>query len=236
MVWTDLAERAIHVRDLLSRSLDKSIVFSFDVPADGAEILADPIQIEQVILNLCVNAAHAMTIMRPRDVPWGGTLGITITSLAPGAEELTRHPDVSERACWSLAIRDTGVGMDDETIGKLFTPFFTTKPGRDGTGLGLPMVRSIVANHGGVLEVESEPGAGSTIRVFLPRADRAAASARRARRAASAGPGGVARCSWSTTRTRSARLRHPDPGGLWLRGGRRRGWRGGARGAPYASR
>jgi len=108
-------------------------------------ITADPAQLQQVLVNLVVNAEQAM--------PEGGTLTL---ATAPG-EDTVR-----------LRVEDTGVGMDDEVCEKAFLPFFTTKDVNEGTGLGLAVVHGIVTAHGGTIRVSSEPGRGSTFEVELP--------------------------------------------------------------------
>jgi signal transduction histidine kinase len=112
---------------------------------DVPEIDADPSQLTQVFVNLIVNAIQAM--------PYGGTLTIRT---------------FKERGKISLAIEDTGVGMDEDVLQKIFTPFFTTKDVGLGTGLGLPVAHGIIAAHGGSIKIESEVGNGTTCRIQLP--------------------------------------------------------------------
>jgi signal transduction histidine kinase len=112
-------------------------------------VVASPLEIQQLVLNLALNARDAM--------PDGGTL---VLSLEPLESEDARFE--------VLRVRDDGVGMDPETQKRMFEPYFTTKPQGEGTGLGLSMVYSIVRELGGHLEVESSPGLGSTFLVFLP--------------------------------------------------------------------
>ena len=167
-VPVDLTLAVRHVTRLLASSFDKSIRVALDGPSEPAVTLADPAQLEQAVLNLCVNAAHAMTFMRPPGEPWGGTLSLALRRVRPDAAFRELHPEAGERGYWALAVHDTGVGMDRATRARLFTPFFTTKDTGQGTGLGLPMVYSIVKGAGGFLSVYSEPGAGSTFTLFLP--------------------------------------------------------------------
>ncbi|MDD2717168.1 MAG: ATP-binding protein [Candidatus Wallbacteria bacterium] len=130
---------------LESRCVRKGIRINRELSPTLPEINADPGQLHQVLVNLVVNAIQAM--------PEGGTLTIATT--------------VSGKNI-ALAVRDTGIGMDDHVKSQLFIPFFTTKDVDQGTGLGLSVVHGIVSSHGGKIEVESSPGSGSCFTVFLP--------------------------------------------------------------------
>jgi two-component system, cell cycle sensor histidine kinase and response regulator CckA len=125
-------------------------------------VLADPIQVHQVIMNLCTNAAHAM---KDR----GGVLDVSLNPVRYSPEALLPHPDLQSGVEYQvLVVRDTGHGMDREVMDRIFDPFFTTKKVGEGTGLGLAVVYGIVKNYDGVITCESEPGAGATFRIFLP--------------------------------------------------------------------
>jgi len=119
-------------------------------------VLADPVQLRQILMNLVLNARDAM--------PQGGKIRL-ITRAAKFPSEV--EPGIVRRAV-SLAVQDNGCGMDAETRARLFEPFFTTKKLGEGTGLGLATVERIVSESGGRIEVESEPGRGTSIEVFLP--------------------------------------------------------------------
>jgi PAS domain S-box-containing protein len=151
-----VAEMAVMLRQLIGEHID--LVTRLD-PALGS-VNADPAQLEQVILNLMVNARDAM--------PDGGRLTLT-TANVEGDEILRRHQAAATAGPYvQLTVSDTGVGMDPATQARIFEPFFTTKPSGEGTGLGLSTVYGIVKQHGGHVSIESAPGQGSTFTVYLP--------------------------------------------------------------------
>lgn len=168
---TDLNLTLKHIYKLCRSSFDKTVEISMDYADGVADVLADPIQIEQLLLNVCVNAAHAMTIMRPEGDRWGGTLKIALRRVTADRFFCMTHPDAEERGYWVATVEDTGVGMNKETLAQIFNPFFSTKETGKGTGLGLSMVYSIVRKHQGFISVYSEPGLGTTFHVFLPLAE-----------------------------------------------------------------
>jgi CheY-like chemotaxis protein len=162
---------------MIERVLPENIRIQTRIDDDVPAIHADPSQLHQVLLNLCLNARDAM--------PRGGTLELS-AKLAPA--ERGEGPWVA------LSVRDTGIGMDRETLDKAFDPFFTTK-GALGTGLGLSSVHGIVEQSGGHVRVQSAPNLGSTFTILLPPADPealgAAGSDERATRPASARASGT---------------------------------------------
>jgi two-component system, cell cycle sensor histidine kinase and response regulator CckA len=164
----DLSDLVRAVLRICATTFDKSIEQRAELPDAPAVIMADPALVEQVILNLCVNAEHAMTIMRPPREPRGGSLAVSVEPFVATRHFVEAHPEAREGHFFAVRVRDTGVGMEPETITRIFEPFFTTKGEGRGTGLGLAMVYSIVQRTGGFLTVYSEPGTGSTFTVFLP--------------------------------------------------------------------
>jgi signal transduction histidine kinase/DNA-binding response OmpR family regulator len=163
----DLNEVLTNLSRLLHRTLGEDINYQFEYASDLPPIHADPGLIEQVIMNLAVNARDAM--------PRGGQLVVTTALTNVDARHVERYP-VEARAgrfvC--LSITDTGCGMDHLTLGRIFEPFFTTKEFGKGTGLGLATVYGIVKQHQGWIEVQSQVGQGTTFKVFLPPNERAA--------------------------------------------------------------
>jgi two-component system, cell cycle sensor histidine kinase and response regulator CckA len=140
---------------------DVSLVTSL-APELG-RVKADPIQLEQVLVNLAVNARDAM--------PEGGTLAVETAEVELDEAFTAEHPGASIGAYVVVRVRDTGTGMDEATRAQIFEPFFTTKQVGKGTGLGLATVYGIVKQHGGYVMVDSEPGRGSTFAVYLPRVE-----------------------------------------------------------------
>jgi two-component system, cell cycle sensor histidine kinase and response regulator CckA len=158
----DLRQLVLEMRRLLGRVLGEQIRLQLDVPAELDAVLADPGQLEQVILNLGMNARDALE--------GGGRVAISARSA--DADELPQGVRCAgPRRFVRLTFADDGPGMTPEVKARLFEPFFTTKPRGKGTGLGLSTVYGIVRQHGGAIAVRSTPGKGAAFDVFLPSTD-----------------------------------------------------------------
>jgi PAS domain S-box-containing protein len=164
----DLNATIDHVMKICSISLDKCIDLTPRHYPGQALVNADPAQAEQVLLNLCVNAAHAMTTMRKAEERQGGKLLVSVEKIFADRDFRITHLEAKAIPYWVLSVQDSGVGMDTRTVAKIFDPFYTTKAKDKGTGLGLAMVYNIVQQHGGFIDVYSEVGYGSTFSVYLP--------------------------------------------------------------------
>ncbi|MDH5671435.1 MAG: ATP-binding protein [Myxococcales bacterium] len=145
---------------LLRRTLGEQVELTFR-PGEGlTPVFADPTKIEQVLLNLCVNARDAM--------PGGGAIVIDTAEQGAGAQLARRHGLQTGARLAVLSVRDGGAGIAPELLDRIFDPFYTTKEVGRGTGLGLSTVYGIVRQHGGAVEVDSRPGQGTTFRVYIP--------------------------------------------------------------------
>jgi len=149
-------------------SFDKSVTFDPQFSPETAMVMADPAQLEQILLNLCVNAEHAMTIMRAPEEVWGGRLSVVISRIRRDNLFYRKHPEAEPGEYWLLSVRDTGVGMDSDRVSRIFNPFFTTKQKGKGVGLGLSMVYNLVQAHSGFIDVYSESGMGAAFNLYLP--------------------------------------------------------------------
>ena len=150
---------------LLRASLPTTIDITHELIATKATVLAAPVQIQQIVMNLCANAFHSM---REK----GGHLLIRLEQLPSG--QYSQGDEETMKDWVALTVQDTGEGIDRDIIQRIFTPFFTTKKPGEGTGMGLSVVHGIVLELGGRISVESEPGEGSIFTVLLPLADKSA--------------------------------------------------------------
>ena len=162
----DLNSIVLGLDKLLRRLMDEEIHMSTIPGKNIGTIKADPGQMEQVIMNLVVNARDAM--------PKGGRLTVETANVDLDAAYASDHATVKPGSYVMLAVSDTGTGMSPETVAHIFEPFYTTKEGGRGTGLGLSTVYGIVKQSGGYIWVYSEPGRGSSFKVYLPRVQQAA--------------------------------------------------------------
>ncbi|MBI1388862.1 MAG: response regulator [bacterium] len=149
------------MKDLLERLMGEDIVLKVYLESDLGLVKADPSQIEQVIMNLVINARDAM--------PRGGVITVRTANVSFDRPHEDRNSTLREGDYILMSVNDTGVGMDRETQSHIFEPFFTTKEVGKGTGLGLATVYGIIKQSEGSISVYSEPGKGSTFKVYLPR-------------------------------------------------------------------
>ncbi len=156
----DLREVVGNMSKMLQRLIHMNISLEFHPPAELPLVLADNGMMEQVLMNLAVNARDAM--------PQGGSLTIGIEAVRIDGDYPVTHPEARAGDFVRLRVTDTGCGMDFTTLTRIFEPFFTTKEVGKGTGLGLATVYGIVKQHDGWLEVNSEPGQGTTFEIFFP--------------------------------------------------------------------
>jgi len=145
---------------IIKDTFPKDIRLQFFIPSDTWTILGDPTQVHQIVLNLCVNARDAM--------PDGGSLTIAVENSVLDAQYVAMHSQAQAGRYVQISVADSGAGMPPEVIERIFEPFFTTKGVNKGTGLGLSTVMAIVKSHGGIVNVYSELGRGTTFKVYLP--------------------------------------------------------------------
>jgi len=164
----DLNDLVKSVLNICANTLDKKIELVGEIENVKAMVNADLKQLEQVLLNLCDNAAQAMTTMRPDSQPQGGVLTMSVHILRPSKEFRDKHPKAIESSYWIVTVSDTGVGMDEHTLARIFDPFFTTKDETKASGLGLTIASKIVEQHRGFIEASSVPWKGTSFSIYLP--------------------------------------------------------------------
>ncbi|MEG3124433.1 ATP-binding protein [Sphingomonas sp. GB1N7] len=159
----DINALTASLEDLLARTINENIALRI-VPGDGSpHAVADPNQLENALLNLAINARDAM--------PMGGQLTIEVSSVELDEAYASAKPDVQAGRYVVIAVSDTGVGMSPDVIEKVFEPFFTTKPIGEGTGLGLSMVYGFARQSGGQVRIHSQPGEGTSVKLYLRATD-----------------------------------------------------------------
>jgi PAS domain S-box-containing protein len=148
------------LRNIIRDTFPKDVRLTFEIASDPWTIFGDPTQVQQILLNLCVNARDAM--------PHGGELKISVENIVLDEHYAAMNLQAKPGRYVNIKVTDTGTGIPQNIIGKIFEPFFTTKELTKGTGLGLSTVMAIVKSHEGIINVYSEPGRGTTFKVYLP--------------------------------------------------------------------
>ncbi len=147
--------------EMIRATIPRTIEIEEDIDPRCGSVLADPTSIHQVMMNLCANAWHAMRA-------GGGTLSVSLDEVRLSASEAAYYINLEPGPHARIIVTDTGQGMDEEILKRIFDPYFTTKEPGEGTGLGLATVHGIVISHGGAITVESAPGMGSAFTILLP--------------------------------------------------------------------
>ena len=167
---TEQRHRPVRMRPLLEEtasllraSLPPTVTLRMRLPDEDAIVLGEPSRLQQVVINLCTNAAQAMDAQ--------GVIDVEIDLVAIATERALSHGALAAGRYVRLTVRDRGHGMDAATLERIFEPFFTTKAVGTGTGLGLAMVHGIVSDHGGAMNVRSRPGAGSSFEAYFRQAE-----------------------------------------------------------------
>jgi CheY-like chemotaxis protein len=155
-----LAAAVDEILPILNSTFPKSVRIKRDIRALDTRVVADSTQLQQVLMNLCVNARDAM--------PHGGELTIFVSLAQLSSADCAAHPGAEPGRYAVLSVKDEGVGMTEAELGRIFEPFYSTKPPNQGTGLGLSSVLGIVKAHRGFVEVASTPGVGSEFRALIP--------------------------------------------------------------------
>jgi two-component system cell cycle sensor histidine kinase/response regulator CckA len=159
-IYMELNQLMRRIASFISRIVNENIELEFSFAEQPLIVFVDPVQIEQVMLNLVTNARDAM--------PDGGKLQITVATELINEVTCTGYEDIKAGNYATILVSDTGTGMHEDTRRRIFDPFFTTKEVGKGTGLGLSMSMGIITQHGGSIDVRSTPGTGTDFKLFLP--------------------------------------------------------------------
>jgi len=151
---------------LLRSTIPTTIEIQQDISNELYTVRADPNQINQVLINLCTNAAHAMSDK-------GGVLEVVLENVSLNEDTVNDYNDLTPGKYVKLTVSDTGQGIDSQVIERIFEPYFTTQAAGEGSGMGLAVVHGIVKSHRGDILVKSEPGIGTTVQVLFPVIERA---------------------------------------------------------------
>ncbi len=166
---TDLNQVVRNVMAICRNTFDKVVELRATLAEGKAVVFGDALQMEQVLLNLCINAYHAMTMMKAEGEPMGGTIAVSLNKVWSDEHFVRHHPEASlNRSYWLLSVRDNGVGIPQSILPKIFDPFFTTKETGQGTGLGLAVAYGIIRQHSGFVDVYSSLNVGTTFNCYIP--------------------------------------------------------------------
>ncbi len=180
----DINQIVTEAMKLLISVIPKTIDIQLELNADGGTVLADATELHQVVMNLCTNAYQAMA-------ETGGVLKVTLSKLRVDNRETDAVPNLTQGSYIRLTVTDSGPGMDEQTLARIFEPYFTTKVHGKGTGLGLALVHGIVYALKGTIQVFSTPGQGTSFAVYLPQQEEPSCEADSQDRAASSGNGRI---------------------------------------------
>jgi len=148
------------VHRLVSHTIGENIKVEVITAPETGVVMGDENRLKQALMNLCINARDAM--------PDGGKITISTENVKLKGQFIESYPDIAEGDYVCIAVKDTGVGIPEEYLHRIFDPFFSTKSDEKGTGLGLAIVYSVARNHRGFVDVESQPGEGTTFKLYLP--------------------------------------------------------------------
>jgi signal transduction histidine kinase/CheY-like chemotaxis protein len=167
----DLNHIIEHIKNICISTFDKSIEMKTEILKNPAMINGNSSQLEQALLNFCINSQHAMTMMRGEDEKKEGLLSISLKEEKLDKKFLESHPEVRGLIYWVLSVKDNGVGMELSTVSKIFEPFYSLKDTGKGSGLGLSMAYNIIKQHDGFIDVFTEKGKGTTFKIYFPKID-----------------------------------------------------------------